>query len=216
MNFLGHLYFSQDHQELMHANLFGDFVKGKHFDHLLARNWDEFHQVKLTDYLADFYATKPLNWEEYPENFQLFIGKLKAHQWMNHYPNFEGLAKANPFLALCFTVSLLSLAGIPLTAGYWGKFFVFSDDLDFVRSSGMCPEGSVFVDCVEAWHDYDALRLMSLCRHFIIANSSFSWWGAWLAENPSKIVIRPDPWFANMPENDTRDLCPEGWVALKR
>jgi acyl carrier protein phosphodiesterase len=144
MNFLGHLYLSQDHQELMHANLFGDFVKGKqfelyspvvqkgvllhrsidtfidtnehvvnlmrelyhdlpkvssvaidlYFDHLLARNWDEFHQVKLTDYLADFYATKPLNWEEYPENFQLFIGKLKAHQWMNHYPNFEGLAKA--------------------------------------------------------------------------------------------------------------------------
>ena len=96
------------------------------------------------------------------------------------------------------------------------KFFVFSDDLDFAKSSGMCPESSVFVDCVEDWHDYDALRLMSLCRHFIIANSSFSWWGAWLAENPDKLVIRPEPWFANMPENDTRDLCPEGWVAIPR
>lgn len=144
MNFLGHLYFSQDHQELMHANLFGDFVKGKqferyspvvqkgvllhrsidtfidtnekvvnlmrklyqdlpkvssvaidlYFDHLLARNWDEFHQVKLTDYLAEFYATKPMNWEEYPDNFQQFIEKLKLHQWMNHYPSFEGLTKA--------------------------------------------------------------------------------------------------------------------------
>ena len=48
---------------------------------------------------------------EKPENFQ----------------SFEGLAKANPFLAFCFTVSLLSLAGIPLTAGFWGKFFVFTD-----------------------------------------------------------------------------------------
>jgi hypothetical protein len=96
------------------------------------------------------------------------------------------------------------------------KFFVFSDDLDFARSSGMCPESSVFVDCVEDWNPWDGIRLMSLCRHFIIANSSFSWWGAWLAENPSKVVIRPDPWFANMPENDTRDLCPEGWIALKR
>jgi NADH-quinone oxidoreductase subunit N len=48
---------------------------------------------------------------EKPENFQ----------------SFEGLAKQNPFLAFCFTVSLLSLAGIPLTAGFWGKFFVFTD-----------------------------------------------------------------------------------------
>lgn len=144
MNFLGHLYFSQDHQELMHANLFGDFVKGKnyenysdivqrgvqlhrsidnfidtnelvvdlmrklytdlpkvssvaidlYFDHLLARYWDEFHQVKLADYLTDFYASKPTNWEEYPENFQQFIEKLKSYKWMNHYPSFEGLTKA--------------------------------------------------------------------------------------------------------------------------
>ena len=96
------------------------------------------------------------------------------------------------------------------------RYFVFSDDLEFARSCGICPEGSVFVDCVEDWNAYDALRLMSLCQHFIIANSSFSWWGAWLAENPNKIVMRPEPWFANMPENDTRDLCPEGWLAIPR
>jgi NADH-quinone oxidoreductase subunit N len=44
-----------------------------------------------------------------------------------HFQSFEGLAKSNPFLAFCFTVAMLSLAGIPLTAGFWGKFFVFSD-----------------------------------------------------------------------------------------
>lgn len=96
------------------------------------------------------------------------------------------------------------------------RFFIFSDDLDFARTCGVCPQEAVFVDCVEEWNPYDALRLMSLCKHFIIANSSFSWWGAWLAENQSKIVTRPEPWFSNMPENDTRDLCPEEWIAVSR
>jgi NADH-quinone oxidoreductase subunit N len=45
----------------------------------------------------------------------------------DHFQSFEGLAKANPYLAFCFTVAMLSLAGIPLTAGFWGKFFVFTD-----------------------------------------------------------------------------------------
>jgi hypothetical protein len=96
------------------------------------------------------------------------------------------------------------------------RFFIFSDDLDFARTCGVCPQEAVFVDCVEEWNPYDALRLMSLCKHFVIANSSFSWWGAWLSENTGKIVMKPEPWFSNMPENDTRDLCPEGWIAINR
>jgi hypothetical protein len=51
-----------------------------------------------------------------------------------------------------------------------------------------------------------------MCRHQIIANSSFSWWGAWLNPNPDKIVIAPEKWFAN--ETNTQDLIPQGWVRL--
>ena len=59
---------------------------------------------------------------------------------------------------------------------------------------------------------YNDMRLMSLCRHHIIANSSFSWWGAWLNPKPDKIVIAPKKWFAN--DNSVEDLFPKGWVVL--
>jgi len=55
------------------------------------------------------------------------------------------------------------------------------------------------------------LLLMSRCRHHIIANSSFSWWGAWLDPRPDKIVCAPEHWFADKLIN-TSDLIPEGWI----
>ena len=63
--------------------------------------------------------------------------------------------------------------------------------------------------------DYIELYMMSLCDHNIIANSSFSWWGAWLNENPNKKVIAPKKWFgpAYGDINDN-DLVPETWTRL--
>ena len=56
---------------------------------------------------------------------------------------------------------------------------------------------------------------MSLCKHNIIANSSFSWWGAWLNQNPEKIVIAPEKWFVDIEKNNTtKDLIPENWKRL--
>ncbi|MCX6713678.1 MAG: alpha-1,2-fucosyltransferase, partial [Candidatus Vogelbacteria bacterium] len=59
------------------------------------------------------------------------------------------------------------------------------------------------------------LVLMSKCKHNIIANSSFSWWSAWLNQNPNKIVIAPDIWFNN---NSIRieDIIPPSWIKLSR
>ncbi|MBI1920672.1 MAG: alpha-1,2-fucosyltransferase [Geobacter sp.] len=92
-------------------------------------------------------------------------------------------------------------------------FFVFSDDPAWVRENFAIPHPMTVVDHNGPDQAHEDLRLMSLCRHHIIANSSFSWWGAWLSDNPDKIVIAPRRWFAEK-SIDTRDLLPEGWVRV--
>lgn len=92
-------------------------------------------------------------------------------------------------------------------------FFVFSDDPAWARENLVSGHPTNVVDCNGPDRAYEDMRLMSLCRHHIIANSSFSWWGAWLCKNPDKIVIAPARWFANA-ALDTRDLLPERWIRI--
>jgi hypothetical protein len=55
---------------------------------------------------------------------------------------------------------------------------------------------------------------MSMCKHNIIANSSFSWWGAWLNSNPNKIVIAPKKWFGDRANLNESDIIPINWIRL--
>ena len=91
-------------------------------------------------------------------------------------------------------------------------FFIFSDDIDWVKNNLLFASQSIFVDHNKNTESYNDMRLMSLCKHHIIANSSFSWWGAWLNPNPDKLVIAPKNWFRNG-IND-RDLIPVEWTRL--
>ncbi len=93
-------------------------------------------------------------------------------------------------------------------------FFIFSDDTEWVNEQlGFIP-GAVFVENRGADSDINDLHLMSLCRHNIIANSSYSWWGGWLNNNPDKVVIAPQCWYKNKPELNTKDMVPAAWIKL--
>jgi hypothetical protein len=96
------------------------------------------------------------------------------------------------------------------------KYFIFSDEIEAVEREYKPSVPATFVNMFQGGNFFDKIRLMSICQHNIIANSTFSWWSAWLNSNSEKIVIHPIPWFANMPEKDTRDLFPEGWIAINR
>ena len=93
------------------------------------------------------------------------------------------------------------------------EFFVFSDDPAWAQANLKFPTAVTFVDHNPPERGFEDMRLMSLCRHHIIANSSFSWWAAWLAVNGDKIVVAPRRWFAT-DELDASDVCPADWLRL--
>ena len=92
-------------------------------------------------------------------------------------------------------------------------FFIFSDDLPWAKENLDFIINITFVDVTEDIPDHEEMILMSQCQHNIIANSSFSWWGAWLNQNSEKIVIAPEKWFTDTSIN-TNDLIPSSWTRL--
>ena len=89
-------------------------------------------------------------------------------------------------------------------------FFIFSDDLEWCKKSLGFLDDCIYVDYTQT--EIEDLKLMSFCRHNIIANSSFSWWGAWLNKNPNKTVIAPKGWLTNDPGSSNVILS--DWVKL--
>lgn len=91
------------------------------------------------------------------------------------------------------------------------SFFVFTDDIEWARAH-LQGTSFHFIEGNSGAHSFRDMQLMSCCRHHIIANSSFSWWGAWLNPRPDKLVIAPDCWQPRM--QGTRDIIPAGWMQL--
>lgn len=88
-------------------------------------------------------------------------------------------------------------------------FLIFSDDIEWCKTNLNFIKNKIFIS---GNLDYQDLYLMSMCNHNIIANSSFSWWGAWLNNHNNKKVIYPSHWFNNGP--DSSEIGGENWVKI--
>jgi len=89
-------------------------------------------------------------------------------------------------------------------------FYIFSDEMEWVKREFKIDQPCIYVDHNSQEMAYEDLRLMSACKNHIIANSSFSWWGAWLSNNKDQLVIAPKVWRKQGPEM----YLPKGWVPL--
>jgi len=90
-------------------------------------------------------------------------------------------------------------------------FIIFSDDIEYCKEIFGSSENLIYINNRDPYID---LCLMSMCDNNIIANSSFSWWGAWLNRNKQKKVVAPKQWFGSAYSHNTSDLYCENWVQL--
>jgi hypothetical protein len=93
------------------------------------------------------------------------------------------------------------------------KFYIFSDDINWVQENLYLNEEVQLISANESPTSITDFHLMSCCKHNIIANSTFSWWAAYLNPNPDKVIIAPKRWF-NKANYDTKDLIPLSWIQL--
>lgn len=121
--------------------------------------------------------------------------------------------KTSQILSSCSLDYYKTSSGLIATSVSNPTFFIFSDDMEWVKKNFTINFRHFYVEHNGDESSYMDMYLMSLCKHNIIANSSFSWWGAWLNRNPNKQVIAPARWFQSR-KYDVKDLLPASWVKV--
>ncbi len=173
----------------------GYFQSEKHFKHNKEKICALFEPSKeIKDYLTKKYQTLL----RHPKTVAIHLRAYKLES--------VEIEKCFPFLSREFYMEATEL--FPEDA----LFVIFSDRVEWAKEElkGF-KRPHVFIENEPYYHDF---YLMSFCKHQIIANSTFSWWAAYLNKNPDKVVVAPDPWFNPVSGHDSSNVIPEGWHLL--
>ena len=138
------------------------------------------------------------------------VNAVSLHIRRGDYVSNQATNKVHGFLGIGYYEKAIQIISNKVSEPY---FFVFSDDIAWARENLQLTNKVRFIEHNRCQNSYEDMRLMSLCKHHIIANSSFSWWGAWLGQNPNKIVLYPVKWFATN-DRDISTLCPPEWKGV--
>lgn len=189
-----------------------------------------------------FLINKPVYLEGYFQSFKYFVGYEGFIRQLFSFPideidevNKKILNKIKNLNSVAIHVRRGDYVNDEITAQYHGScsldyyleaiklmasknkdftLVFFSDDSDWVKEKFIdLPYSKIVVDHNKEENSWKDMLLMSSCNHNIIANSSFSWWAAWLNENLEKIVVAPKKWFATSDKN-ANDLIPSEWIRL--
>lgn len=132
------------------------------------------------------------------------------HVRRGDYVSNKGFNQFHGVCGLDYYSRALPIVGADMVAPH---AFVFSDDPGWVKENMHLPCAMTIVDANTEDAAHEDLWLMAACRRFVIANSSFSWWAAWLGSAADKIVVAPEQWFANGTPEPNR-LIPSDWIRL--
>lgn len=171
---------------------------------------EKYFADKREQIIKDFSVKNPLNYEnfnmlkeikEQPNSISIHI---RRGDYVKH-SNVHFLCGVN------YYEKAINLISTKVKNPY---FFIFSDDTDWVKNNLNIKSSYKIVNINSANNGYLDLELMKNCKHNIIANSTFSWWGAWLNTNPDKIVIAPKKWHLDNQHGEW-DTIPEHWIQIK-
>lgn len=184
-----------------HSYITGYFQNERYFSHIRATLLQEFKlQVPLSEYSQEI--ANLISQQKNSVAVHIRRGDYISAENINIH-GFCGLDYYQKAQAL-----LEQKLNEPLT------YFVFSNDIDWCREE-LNFENVVYVNSPTFSNPQEDIYLMSLCQHHIIANSSFSWWGAWLCENAQKIVIAPKQWFADPKlEQQSQGIPCKDWIRV--
>ncbi len=178
----------------------GNFQSEKYFESIESVIRDEFKFTKQLD-------LENLKWK----NEILNSNSVSIHIRRSDYISLKQNANKFAQIPLSYYQNAITYISQNLPSSV---FFVFSDDIKWVKENLISDAPLHFIEnnnTPQTSH-FD-MQLMSLCKHNIICNSTFSWWSAWLNNNPQKMVIAPQNWFADISIN-SQDIIPDEWIKL--
>lgn len=176
----------------------GYFQSENYFSHIRLRILEEFRFIPPIEHFAHTYMQE----NKIKEN--AIVVHVRRGDYLEHPELFQVLESE-------YYENAWKHWALPNNA----QCFVFSDDLMWCRNHLRLGKDMVFVKTPSHWHD---LAIMTLCNAFIISASSFSWWAAWLSQQPNKVVVAPTPWFPKdgpRGRYDMSTILPDAWYRME-